>query len=77
MIKKEDRKKMDKTAETNTRSVVRQFRELLMKLYYNKYTINKISIDVDYDRRLQFPDGPKDTGDRILTVKYNIFRKAK
>lgn len=68
---------MDKEVETNTRSLVRQFRQVLMGLYSGQYDISKISIEPDLDRRFEFPDGPKDTGNRILTVKYNIFQKAK
>jgi len=47
-----------------------------MELYRGQYDISKISIEPDLDRRFEFPDGPKDIGDRILTVKYNIFKKA-
>ena len=67
---------MDTAVETNTRSLVRQFRQVLMELYRGQYDISKISIEPDLDRRFEFPDGPKDIGDRILTVKYNIFKKA-
>lgn len=61
----------------NTRSFVRQFRQVLMGLYSGQYDIGKISIESDLDRRVEFPEGPRDIEDRILTVKYNIFRKGR
>ena len=61
----------------NTRSFVRQFRQVLMGLHSGQYNISKISIEPDSDKRIVSPGAPVDTGDRILTVKYNIFQKEK
>lgn len=66
---------MNTAVETNTRSVVRQFRQVLMGLYRGHYNISKISIEPDFDERIMSLGAPMNTGDRILTVKYNIFKK--
>lgn len=63
---------MDKVKQ-NTRSFVRQFRQVLIGLYSGQYDITKISIEPDFDERIKSPGAPIDTGDRILIVKYNIF----
>ena len=65
---------MDRTTQ-NTRSFVKQFRQVLMGLYSGQYNITKISIEPDFDERIDASGAPVDTGDRILTVKYNIFKK--
>lgn len=65
---------MDRIAQ-NTRSVVRQFRQVLMALYSGQYDITKISIEPNFDKRIESPGAPVDTGNRILTVKYNILRR--
>lgn len=59
----------------NTRSFVRQFRQVLMGLYSGQYNITKISIEPDLDGRIESPGVPVDMGDRILIVKYNILRR--
>lgn len=67
---------MNKTKQ-NTRSFVRQFRQVLMGLYIGQYNITKISIEPEFDERIESPGALVDTGDRILTVRYNIFQKEK
>ena len=46
-----------------------------MGLYSGKFDIIKISIEPDFDERIESSGAPIDTGDRILTVKYNIFKR--
>ena len=66
---------MNKTKQ-NTRSFVRQFRQVLMGLYNGQYKITKISFGPEFDKRIMHPGAPVDIGDRKLTVKYNIFQKG-
>ena len=47
-----------------------------MGLYSGQYNITKISIEPDLDGRIESPGVPVDIGDRILTVKYNIFKRG-
>ena len=61
----------------NTRSLVKQFRQVLMGLYSGQYIITNIFMGPDFDKRIMSPGAPIDIGDRILTVKYNIFKRRK
>ena len=47
------------------------------KIKKNKYKIEDISMGKNIDRSLEICGEPRDIGDRIFTVKYNIFQKAK
>jgi len=62
-------------AKQNTKSVVKQFRQVLMGLYTGQYDIISFSVEPEFDERIMSPSVSADTGNRILTIKYNLFKR--
>ncbi len=59
----------------NKMSLVEIFEFVTKKIKKNKYKIDNISMENNSDRSLEICGEERDIGDRILTVRYNIFQK--
>ena len=58
-------------------SLIEILKFITKKIGKNKYKIENIDMGSDPSRSLEICGEPRDNGDRTLTVKYNIFQKAK
>ena len=60
----------------NKMSQIETLEFIINKIKKNKYKIDDISMGNNFDRSLEICGEEGDIGDRILTIKHNIFQKA-